>query len=119
MAISATGRLAADEPVVRPGSVTGARTGRDRAGLMAGAAAMELALPPWSRTAAMELALPPWSRTAAMELALPPWSRAAAVELAPPPCSPPRAVPRHRRERSDRSQRDMAAFPDSYRFEAP
>src|SRR6266542_4002204 len=139
MAISATGRLTADEPVVRPGSVTGARTGRDRAGLMAGAAAMELALPPWSRTAAMELALPPWNRTAAMELALPPWSRAAAMELAlppcsprrrraaraaavqpaPPPCSPPRAVPRHRRERSDRSQRDMAAFPDSYRFEAP
>src|SRR6266536_2914044 len=106
MAISATGRLTADEPVVRPGCVTGARTGRDRAGLMAGAAAMELALPPWSRTAAMELALPPWAR-------------AAAVQPAPPPCSPPRAVPRHRRERSDRSQRDMAAFPDSYRFEAP
>ena len=57
---------------------------------MAGAAAMELALPPWSRTAAMELALPPWNRTAAMELALPPWSRAAAMELALPPCSPRR-----------------------------
>jgi len=56
---------------------------------MAGAAAMELALPPWSRTAAMELALPPWSRAAAMELALPPCSprrrraaRAAAVQSA-------------------------------------
>src|SRR6266702_7052135 len=73
MAVSATGRLTADEPVVRPGSVTGARTGRDRAGLMAGAAAMEPALPPWSlrcrhgaRTAAMEphrhgAAPPPWS----------------------------------------------------------
>src|SRR6266542_2035178 len=64
MAISATGRLTADEPVVRPGSVTGARTGRERAGLMAGAAAME-----------------PRCRHGA---------RAAAVQPAPPPCSPRR-----------------------------